>query len=98
VAIDGSGLPVCDESKVNGDRGSTVLKGLTPCGVDPDDGLTCLSKRLPRTVTQNRHFYEQAELVIRLCAHPDSARIGEGRWMDRAVRVVASMPVRRTGF
>jgi hypothetical protein len=71
VAIDGSGLPVCHDRRVNGDRSSTVLKGLTPCGVDPDDGLTCSSKRLQRTVTQNRHFNEQAEFVIRRCAHPD---------------------------
>jgi len=72
VAIDGSGLPVCHDSTVNGDRSSTVLEGLTPCGVDPDDGLTCSSKRLQRTVTQNRHFDEQGEFMSRQCAHPDS--------------------------
>ena len=72
VAIDGSGLLVCHDSTVNGDRNFTVLKGLTPCGVDPDDGLTCSSKRLQRTVTQNRHFNEQAEFVTRQGAHPDS--------------------------
>ena len=79
MAIDGSGLPVCDESKVNGDRGSTVLKGLTRCGVDPDDGLTCSSKRLQRTITQNRHFDEQAEFVIRRCAHSGSRAWPVGR-------------------
>jgi hypothetical protein len=79
VAIDGSRLPVCHDSKVNGDRSSTVLKGLTPCGVDPDDGLTCSSKRLQRTVTQNRHFNEQAEFGIRQHAHPDSCPHGERR-------------------
>jgi hypothetical protein len=71
VAIDGSGLLVCHDA-VNGDQNSTVLKGLTPYGVDPDDGLTCSSKRLQRTVTQNRHFNEQAEFVTRQGAHPDS--------------------------
>jgi hypothetical protein len=72
VSIDGSGLLVCHDSTVNGDRNFTVLKGLTPWGVDPDDGLTCSSKRLQRTVTQNRHFNEQAEFVTRQGAHPDS--------------------------
>ena len=72
VAIDGSGLLVCHDSTVNGDRNFTVLEGLTRCGVDPDDGLTCSSKRLQRTVTQNRHFNEQAEFVTRQGAHPDS--------------------------
>lgn len=71
VAIDGSGLLVCDDGAVNRDRNVTVLKGLTPCGVDPDDGLTCSSKRLQRTVTQNRHFNEQADFVTREGAHPD---------------------------
>ena len=72
VTIDGCGLLVCHDSTVNGDRHFTVLKGLTPCGVDLDDGLTCSSKRLQRTVTQNRHFNEQAESLTREGVHPDS--------------------------
>jgi hypothetical protein len=63
MAIDGSGLLVCHDSKVNRDRGSSVLNISTPYGVDPDVGHTCSLKRLQRTVTQNRHFNEQAKFV-----------------------------------
>lgn len=72
MAIDGSGLLVCHDSKMNGDRSSSVLKVSTPYGVDPDVGLTCSLKRLQRTVTQNLHFNEQADFVPRQVAHLDS--------------------------
>jgi hypothetical protein len=63
MAIDGSGLLVCHDSEVNGIE-VPLLMGSNLCSADQDVGLTCSLKRLQRTVTQNRHFDEQAEFGI----------------------------------